>query len=99
MPLRPWFDTVYPWVDLVITANMSNWGAYAIAALLAASTGVLSALNTPEKEARVLQAAAAAGFHDAIYGSVAPSVDGCPIETQLAMVRLMQDLVLTRQDA
>jgi hypothetical protein len=86
-------------VDLLITANMSNWGAYAIAALLAASTGVLTALNTPEKEERVLNAAAAAGFHDAIYGSVAPSVDGCPIEIQLAMVQLMQEVVLRRQEA
>lgn len=83
-------------VDVLITANISNWGAYALAAVLAAKTGIINALNTPEKETRVLTAAAAAGFHDAIYGSVAPSADGCTLETHLAMVRLMQEVVSRR---
>lgn len=84
-------------VDVLVTSTVSNWGAYAISALLGASTGVISALNTPEREAHVLTAAASAGFHDAIYGSVAPSADGCTLDVHTSMVRLMQEVILRRQ--
>jgi len=52
------------------------------------------ALPDPAREKRVLEAAAAAGFHDAIYGEVCGSVDGSPLETQLAIVQLMREAVL-----
>jgi hypothetical protein len=84
-------------VDLLLTAAISNWGAYALAAVLAASTGVLDALHKPEAEKRLLSASADAGFHDPIYGAVAPSVDGCSLETHLAMVHLIEEAVLCRQ--
>lgn len=83
-------------VDLLLTATISNWGAYALAAALAADTGILAAMNTPELEERVLNASANAGFHDPIYGAVFPGADGCGLETHLAMVRLMKETVLRR---
>lgn len=83
-------------VDVLVAATISNWGAYALAALLGASTGVLGAMNNAEREAAVLNAAAAADFHDAIYGSVAASVDGCTAEIHLSVVTIMQEIVRQR---
>ena len=82
-------------VDLVIPATVSNWGGYALSAMLAALSQVLEALPDPAREKNVLEATIAAGFHDAIYGEVCGSVDGSPLATQLAMVQLMQDAVQT----
>lgn len=82
-------------VDLVIPATVSNWGAYALASMLGAIALMNEALPDPVRERSVLEATIAAGFHDAIYGEVCGSVDGSPMATQLAMVQLMQDAVLT----
>lgn len=83
-------------VDALLTATISNWGAAAVAAMLAALSGETEVLHTPQREVAVLRAAAAAGFHDPLYGSVAPSADGCVLEVQSAMVALMQEAVLQR---
>ena len=82
-------------VNLVMPATVSNWGGYALAAMLGALARVNEALPDPARERCVLEATIAAGFHDAIYGEVCGSVDGSPMATQLAMVQLMQDATLT----
>lgn len=81
-------------VDVLVTAAISNWGAYAVSALLSLATGNFAAMHSADKEARTLQVTAAAGFHDPIQGAVAPSVDGCLAEVQLSVVTLMQEIVL-----
>lgn len=81
-------------VDVLVTAAISNWGAYALAALLGAATGVLDALNDPGMEARVLRATAEAGFHDSILGSVTPGADGCTSGVHQALVTLLREAVL-----
>ncbi len=78
-------------VDLLMPAAVSNWGVYALTAMLAAVSGMKEALPDSAREKRVLEAAAAVGFHDAIYGEVCGSVDGSPLETQLAIVQLMRE--------
>lgn len=80
-------------VDLLLPAAVSNWGAYALVSMLAVLSRMKDALPDPAREKRVLEAAAAAGFHDAIYGEVCGSVDGSPLETQLAIVQLMREAV------
>ena len=82
-------------VDVLVTATISNWAAYAIAALLGAATQT-DVIPTAEGEGEVLRAAAGAGFHDPILGLVTPSVDGCRSEVQLAMVSLLRETVLQR---
>ncbi len=84
-------------VDVLVAATISNWGAYALAALLSASEGVFDAMNNADRETAVLNAAAAADFHDAIYGSVAASVDGCTADIHIAIVRVMQEIVRQRR--
>ena len=81
-------------VDLIMTAAVSNWGAYALSSMLVALSGMPEALPDTERERRVLKASISAGFHDAIYGEICGSVDGSPMETQLAIVQLMQEAVL-----
>ena len=78
-------------VDMLMPAAVSNWGVYALTSMLAAVSGMKEALPDSAREKRVLEAAAAAGFHDAIYGGVEWSVDGCALETQLAIVQLMRE--------
>lgn len=81
-------------VDVLVTAAISNWGAYALAALLGAGTGVLEAVNDAGMEGRVLRATAEAGFHDSILGSVTPGADGCNAGIHQAMVTLLREAVL-----
>ena len=80
-------------VDVLVTAAVSNWGAYAIAALLALSIGDIHVANTGRREARTLAATADAGFHDTISGSVTPGADGCVAEAHVAIVRLMYEVI------
>lgn len=81
-------------VDVLVTAAISNWGGYALAALLGISTGALNAINDAEGERRVLEATASAGFHDPLSGGVFPGADGCAAAVHLAMVTLMKETVL-----
>jgi len=80
-------------VDVLVTATVSNWGAYAVAALLALITGDIHVAHTAGREARTLSATADAGFHDTISGSVTPGADGCTAETHAAIVRLMYEVI------
>lgn len=80
-------------VDVLVTASISNWGAYALAALLAAKLAAPAAMIDEAKERRVHEAAAAAGFHDPLSGGVFPGADGCCMATCLAMVTLIQEAV------
>lgn len=80
-------------VDFLLASVISNWGCYAVAAMLCALTGQLQYLHTPEHEKRILKNAADNGFHDAMYGGVEYSVDGCALPSHLASVQLMKDIV------
>jgi len=81
-------------VDVLVTATISNWAGYALAALLGIMTGTEAAICDAVQENRMLQAMPNAGFHDAIFGGVFPSVDGCEAPVQLAMVTLIREAVL-----
>ncbi len=80
-------------VDFLVTATISNWGCYALAALLLAYCGKPELLHDAVREERLLLAAASAGFHDAIYGGVEWSVDGCALPAHLSMVTLLKESV------
>lgn len=84
-------------VDVLVAATVSNWGAYAVAALLGLSTGVLAAIHDPAMERRVLEATAAACFHDPITGLLMPGADGCGLEVHIGMVTLLKEAVLQGQ--
>lgn len=79
-------------VDLLLTASISNWGAYGVAAMMAAMSGKPAAMQTPAEEMRILEASARAGFHDGMFGCLGTSVDGCPAESHVSIVTLMRQV-------
>lgn len=81
-------------VDVLVAAAISNWGGYALAALLGLRAGVPAAGPDAARERRVLEATAAAGFHDPISGGVYPGADGCGADAHLAFVTLLREAVL-----
>lgn len=79
--------------EVAIIADVSNWGAAALAGCLAMLKGQPSLLHTPGRERQILEAAAAAGLVDGIEGWVGTSVDGLPMEASLAVVELISTAV------
>lgn len=80
-------------VDVLVTAAISNWGGYALADMIGLICGAPAAMCDAAGERRVLEAAAAAGFHDPLSGGVFPGADGCGLEAHLAMVALLREAV------
>lgn len=61
--------------EFALTADVSNWGAYALAEALSFVWGVRRGIE-PGEETKMLEAAARAGAADGISGSCETSVDG-----------------------
>lgn len=80
-------------VNLLVTATISNWGCYAIVAMLAAKTGKFDLLHQVQLEQRLLQTAVIAGFHDAMFGSLALSVDNCDEQVHYSVITLLNEAV------
>ena len=81
-------------VTLLLAAVISNWGCYAVSNMLSALKGNVDYLYNPDMEERILKNAADSGFHDAIYGCVEYSVDGCTLPINKAIVELMREIVV-----
>ena len=79
--------------DCLITATVSNWGAYALAAYMAYSADKPYACHTPEREARLLDGCARAGYMH-LDGFAYPGCDGLPAEVHVAFVRMLSTMVL-----
>lgn len=82
--------------DLLLAVMVSNWGATAIAANLAARLGHMEILHDREMEGKLLEAAASAGFIDPASGLGLHDGDAIDLEVHLAMVDIMNFMVKTR---
>jgi hypothetical protein len=80
--------------DVLLTATVSNWGAYALCAALAYLADNHEALYRPELEERALTAAAEYGLID-MYGWQVPNVDGMNLTKNKALITLMNECVLS----
>jgi len=80
--------------DVLVTAAVSNWGCYAVAACLAMLKGDTRLLHTPEMERRLLEAGVSAGLINGVSVEVDPGVDGIPWEANVAMVQLMYTMAV-----
>ncbi|MFD0044189.1 glutamate cyclase domain-containing protein [Pseudarthrobacter scleromae] len=81
--------------QVTISASVSNWGAYALTAGLAASSGDTDVCHTPEDEDTLLRACIAAGARDGATGSTALQTDGIPLETHQHVIALMKTIAAT----
>ena len=79
--------------DLLITATVSNWGAYGVSASLAILLKNPDVFHDPEIERWILEHASDAGFIDGISGFVEPGVDGLSAEVHGHIVSLLRVIV------
>lgn len=79
--------------DCLVTANVSNWGAYAIEACLAILKQDPRILHTPSVENRVLTKAADSQLIDANSGYADPSVDGVGTEVHISIIVILTEIV------
>ena len=82
--------------DVLVCVMVSNWGATAIAANLAARLGRMEILHDRHMEAKLLEVAAAAGFIDPAAGLGYSSGDAIDKDVHLAMVDIMNFIVRSR---
>ncbi|SOY64386.1 putative aspartate/glutamate/hydantoin racemase [Cupriavidus taiwanensis] len=75
-------------VDHVVTASVSNWGAYAVSALLLRRGNMPERFQSPEELGRVLQAAADAGAVDGVSRERVATVDGFSTAVHQAVITL-----------
>lgn len=79
--------------DVLVTAAISNWGAYGVSACLAYMFEDPFILQDPETERRMLNAMVAAGAVEALSAATIPWVDGTSPESQQAVVTILQEIV------
>jgi hypothetical protein len=84
--------TVTP-TDILVSANISNWGAYGIAAHLAYELNNPDLFQTEEMEDFMLRQCVAAGGTDGVYAAQVLCVDGTTARTQRALVAMLREIV------
>lgn len=78
--------------DILVTAGVSNWACYAIAASLAVRLRREDLLHTPVEEARLLNYGVELGLLDALRGVIDADVDALPVSTHQAVVELIRQV-------
>lgn len=79
--------------DVVVTAGVSNWGAYGILAALAILCESAGILHDSETESRILRMGADAGLIDGMTGFCIPGADGMPGRMHAALLTLLAGVV------
>ena len=78
--------------EVLVTAGVSNWACYAIAACLAARLGRESLIHTAAEEERLLRYGVELGLLDSPRGVIDADVDALPLRTHMAMVELIAEI-------
>lgn len=79
--------------DVLVAANVSNWGGYGVVAAMAAMTGDQALLHSAKAERRILEANVAHGAADGSTGRHIMAVDGMDEDVQYAVVTMLQHIV------
>ncbi len=79
--------------DIVFPAAISNWGAYAIVAMMALLLKKPSILQDEETERRMLEACIMAGSTDGLVGGPHMSVDGVGLKSQQGFVNMLHTII------
>lgn len=80
--------------DILVTASVSNWGAYAIAGALALLAQEPEAGPNPDLEERMIRRCATVGFIDGPTGEVGELVDGMPGAVSASVACLINQTVI-----
>jgi len=80
-------------VDILVTAAISNWGAYGIEACIAALNEKAEALHTPEEEKKMLKFSIDFGAVDGVTGKKELSVDGVPLKVHMSLIRVLEGFI------
>lgn len=78
--------------DNIITATVSDWGCYGLIAALSYLKKDLSIMHTEKMEEQAMITASRSGMID-MYGDLIPAIDGCSLEMNTSIVRLMRETV------
>ncbi len=79
--------------DVLVSASISNWGAYGIAAQLAYELKQPDLFQTEEMEDFMLHQCVAAGGTDGAYAAQVLYVDGTSSRTQRALVTMLREII------
>lgn len=79
--------------DIVFPANISNWGAYAVSAMLGLLLGKVEILQDVDTEHRMLEACAMAGACDGPTGRAIMAVDGVGYQCNEGIVSILHCIV------
>lgn len=79
-------------VDVLVAASVSNWGAYGIAASLSVLLNNSEIFHNAKIESRMLRECIDAGGIDGVSYLPEPKVDGLPEEIHLAIVNLLNEI-------
>lgn len=79
--------------DVLVSASISNWGAYGIAAQLAYELKQPDLFQTEEMEDFMLRQCVAAGGTDGAYAAQVLYVDGTSSHTQRALVTMLREII------
>ncbi|WP_035514457.1 glutamate cyclase domain-containing protein, partial [Paraburkholderia nodosa] len=79
--------------DIVVSASVSNWGAYGIAAALASISKDVDVLHTPRLEYTLIKATVDAGARDGATSKAEVAVDGINWEGHTSFVELLRSIV------
>jgi hypothetical protein len=80
-------------VDILVTASISNWGAYGIEACIAALNAKPEALHTPEEEEKMLKYSLDFGAVDGVTGKQELSVDSVPLKVHMSLIRILEGFI------
>ena len=79
--------------DVLVSASVSNWGAYGVSAMLAYMLEDPFVLQDADTERRMVEVMAQAGAVEAMYALSIPWVDGTSLEVQQAVITMMHGVV------
>lgn len=80
----------------IVVASVSNWGAYGVAACLAALHRFPELLHTPEMERRLIETLTSTITPDSLSGLFEPLVDGIPLNVHVDLVDLLNSILNLR---
>jgi len=84
--------------DVLISAGVSNWGAYGLEAALAHSLERTEVMHDPQFEKEVVENSGRAGFVSPSHGFGIPWVDHISLQVQVSIVEILNYLVHYRVD-